>query len=70
MNSGHGVRTMSASKRVSGEPLGVYMGNTTRCSMPSALDSSGRKSASEGPKSGLPKPSSAQRRRSSTTWAR
>ena len=35
MNSGHGVRVISASKRVSGEPLGVYMGKTTRFSMPS-----------------------------------
>ena len=45
---------MSASKRVSGEPFGVYMGNTTRCSMPSLLESSGRNRASEAAKSGLP----------------
>ena len=32
---GHGTRTISASSAVSREPFCLYIGNTTRCSMPS-----------------------------------
>ena len=47
----------SASKHVSREPFCLYIGNSTRCSIPSLpRGSSGRNASSERVKSGLPKP--------------
>ena len=60
IQSGHGTRTISASKHVSREPFCLYIGNNTRCSSPSVRVSSGRNASSARVKSGLPKSPRAQ----------
>jgi len=54
--SGQGERMSSASKRVSLEPFGVYIGKSTMCSRPSWRSRCGWKAVSEAPKSGSPNP--------------
>ncbi len=52
IQSGHGTRTISASKQVSRDPFCLYMGKKTRCSIPSRRSCSGRKCSSADVKSG------------------